>query len=142
MPSVTRPAAAEARTFTRVHRTVAAVTVGYLIFALSAVALFRLSGRDPHASQPLGLVIVSVIYGMVFAALGGVIAARLAPSRSLLHAGSVAVLLALGAGVSLVASPAADATWSQWAALALMAPSAWVGGYIATRRPRVAQSAG
>ena len=128
MPSATRPAAAEASTYTRVLRTIAAVTVGYLIFALSAVALFRLSGRDPHAPQPLGVVIASVIFGMVFAALGGVVAARLAPSRALRHAGGGAVLLALGAGVSLVASPAADATWSQWAALALMAPNAWVGG--------------
>ena len=141
MPSATRPAAAAAPTYTRVLRTVAAVIVGYLIFALSAVSLFRLSGRDPHALQPLGFVIASVIYGMVFAALGGVVAARLAPSRALLDAGSVAVLLALRAGVSLVASPGADATWSQWAALALMAPSAYVGGYIATRGPRIAQSA-
>jgi RsiW-degrading membrane proteinase PrsW (M82 family) len=136
MPSDTRPASAAAPISTRILRTVAAVVGGYLIFALSAVALFQLSGRDPHAPQPLWFVAASVAYGMVFAALGGFAAARVAPSRPLLHAGGVAVALALGAGVSLVAGPGGGATWSQWAALALMAPSAYVGGHLATRSER------
>ena len=120
----------------RVLRTVAAVVGGYLIFVLSAVALFELSGRDPHAPQPFWFVMASVAYGMVFAGLGGFVAARLAPTRSLLHAGSVAVALALGASVSLVTSPSADATWSQWTALAFMAPSAYLGGRLATHSQR------
>jgi hypothetical protein len=40
---------------------------GALIFALSAVALFQLSGRDPHAQQPPWFVVASVTYGIVFA---------------------------------------------------------------------------
>jgi hypothetical protein len=126
MPVDTRP-------FSVAARTLGAVIGGYLIFALSAVALFQLSGRDPHAPQPLWFVIASVVYGMGFAGLGGFAAARLAPARPLLHAGVVAGVLALGAAVSLVASPGAGATWSQWTALALMAPSAYLGGHLATR---------
>lgn len=117
----------------RMLRSVSAVVGGYLIFALSAVVLFHLSGRDPHAPQPLWFVVAAVVYGMGFAALGGIFAARLALGRGLLHAGIVAVVVALGASVSLVASPGAGATWSQWTALALMAPSAYIGGRIATR---------
>ncbi len=117
----------------RVLRSLTAVVGGYLIFALSAVALFQLSGRDPHAPQPLWFEAAAVLYGMAFAALGGFVAARVAPTRALLHAGGVAAILALGASVSLVASPGAGATWSQWAALALMVPSAWLGGHFATR---------
>jgi hypothetical protein len=117
----------------RMLRSVSVVVGGYLIFALSAVALFQLSGRDPHAPQPLWFMVAAVAYGMGFAAVGGFFAARLAPTRGLLHAGIVAVVVALGASVSLVASPGAGATWSQWAALALMAPCAYVGGRIATR---------
>jgi RsiW-degrading membrane proteinase PrsW (M82 family) len=120
----------------RVLRTLAAVVGGYVIFVFSAVALFQLSGRNPHAPQPLWFVIASAIYGMVFAALGGFVAARVAPGRPLLHAGCVAAVLALGASVSLVASPSADATWSQWTALLLMAPSAYLGGRLATRAER------
>jgi hypothetical protein len=136
MPTDTRRASAPTPTGTRVLRTLGAVIGGYLIFALSAVALFQLTGRDPHAPQPLWFIVASVAYGMAFAGLGGVVAARLAPTRSLLHAGSVAVVLALGATVSLVTSPGAGATWSQWAALALMAPSAYLGGHLATRSQR------
>jgi hypothetical protein len=131
-----RPASAAAPTVTRVLRTLGAVIGGYLVFALSAVALFQLSGRDPHVPQPLWFILASVAYGMVFAGLGGVATARLAPTRPLLHAGSVAVVLALGAGVSLAFSPGAGATWSQWTALTLMAPSAYLGGLLATRSQR------
>ena len=136
MPTDTRPAPTAAPTSTRLLRTIAAVVGGYLIFAFSAVALFQLSGRDPHAPQPPWFVAGSVAYGMAFAALGGFVAARVAPTRQLLHAASVAAILALGAGVSLLTSPGAGATWSQWAALALMAPSAYLGGYLATRSQR------
>jgi hypothetical protein len=136
MPTDTRPASAAAPPSTRMLRTLGAVLGGYLIFALSAVALFQLTGRDPHAPQPLWFMVASVAYGMGFAGLGGFAAARLAPTRSLLHAGGVAVVLALGASVSLVASPGGGATWSQWAALVLMAPSAYLGGHLATRVQR------
>jgi hypothetical protein len=124
----------------RLLRSLAAVVGGYLIFALSAVALFQLSGRDPHAPQPLWFEAVALGYGMGFAALGGFFAARLAPSRPLLHAAIMAGILALGASVSLVTSPGTDASWSQWGALALMAPSAYLGGRLATRPPRSASS--
>jgi hypothetical protein len=133
MPADIRPASAAPSTPLRIGRSAAAVVGGYAIFALSAVALFQLSGRDPHAPQPLWFEIVAVLYGMGFAALGGFFAARIAPNRALLHAGIMAIVLAVGAGISLAASPGAGAKWSQWAALVLMAPSAHLGGQIAMR---------
>ena len=123
---------------TRMLRSIAAVLGGYLIFALSAVALFQLSGRDPHATQPLWFVVASVLYGMAFAAAGGFFAARVASARPLAHAVTVGVVLALGAAVSLVASPGDGATWSQWTALLLMAPSTCIGGYLAVQSRRSA----
>jgi len=120
----------------RALRSVLAVLGGYLIFALSAVALFQLSGRDPHAPQPLWFVIVAVAYGMLFAGLGGILAARLAPTRARLHAASVALVLGLGAAVSLIASAGTGATWSQWSALVLMAPSAYLGAGLTGQLPQ------
>jgi len=117
-----------------VLRSLAAVVGGYLIFAFSAFALFALSGRAPHAPQPLWFVVTATLYGIGFAGLGGFFAARVAPARPLLHAATVAVVLALGATVSLLTSPGTSATWSQWTALALMAPSAYVGGRLAAAR--------
>jgi hypothetical protein len=113
-------------------RSVAAVVGGYVIFAISAFALFQVSGRDPHAPQPVWFMVASTVYGMLFAALGGFVAARISPTRALLHATIVAGVLALGAIVSLVTST--GATWSQWSALILMAPSAYAGGRLAVRR--------
>lgn len=131
MPADARSAPAAPFSAARLLRSIAVVVGGYLIFALSAVALFQLSGRDPHAPQPLWFEAVAVLYGMGFAALGGLFAARLAPARPTAHAASVAVILALGASVSLIASPGSGATWSQWAALLAMAPSAYLGGRMA-----------
>jgi len=62
---------------------------------------------------------------MLFAGLGGVVASRIAPHRGWAVVG-MTCLLALGAAVSLVTSPAADARWSQWSAILLMAPSAYL----------------
>ena len=120
----------------RVLRNAVAVVAGYLAFVLSAVAFFQLSGRNPHASQPLWFVVLSALYGIVFAGLGGALAARMAPSRGLASAAGVAFIVAAGAAVSLVTSPSADATWSQWAALILMAPAAYAGGRLAARIER------
>jgi hypothetical protein len=110
-------------------RSVAAVVAGYLIFALSAVVLFQITGQAPHRPVTAVFMIGSTVYGIGFAALGGSVAARLAPTRPLLHAGIVAGLIMLGAAVSLLTAARADARWSQVAALVLMAPAAWLGGY-------------
>jgi hypothetical protein len=119
----------------RLARSLLAVVVGYLIFAFSAVALFRLSGRDPHAPRPAWFMLLATVSGMIFSGAGGYCAAMIAPSRGRGHAAIVAVLVALGAAVSLGTSPATDATWSQWGALLLMAPSAWVGGRLRGQGP-------
>ena len=42
---------------------------GYLIFALTAVALGVLTGRNLHAAQPLWFVALTAGYGVLFAGL-------------------------------------------------------------------------
>ncbi|MEP6762856.1 MAG: hypothetical protein ABJB66_01035 [Gemmatimonadaceae bacterium] len=120
----------------KVFRSIVAVIVGYAVFAASAVAMFKLSGRDPHAQQNLGFILFSVFYGMLFAWVGGRLAARIAPARGPLHANIVAIIIAFGATVSLVTSPNADATWSQWTAIFLMAPCAFLAGVPTPARTR------
>lgn len=118
-----------------VLRSILAVIAGYLIFALSAVLLFHLSGKDPHAPQSVPFMIFAIVYGMCFALLGGVASIRIARMRPVMHAALVAGLIALGATVSLVASPGAGATWSQWGALLLMAPCALLPILLARAQP-------
>jgi nitroreductase len=108
-------------------RSIGGVLAGYIVFALSAVVLFRAAGRDPHAAQPLWFMALATGYGMCFAALGGALAVRLAGYRPQLHAVLVAGLIALGAAGSLITSPGDHARWSQLAALVCMAPCALIG---------------
>jgi hypothetical protein len=114
-------------------RSLAALVVGYAVFVISAVALFQLSGRDPHGAQPAWFMAASTAYGILFAGLGGSLASRIAPTRPRLHAFATAGILAAGAIASLLSSPATDATWSMWGALLLMAPACCVGGMLGDR---------
>ncbi|MEO7273981.1 MAG: hypothetical protein ABIX28_12555 [Vicinamibacterales bacterium] len=115
-------------------RSIAVVILGYIVFAVSAAMFFQGLGVNPHAPQSAAFVAGTAAFGMAFAFLGGLIAARLAPGRRPLHAGLVAVLIAAGAVGSLLASPPTDGTWSQWMAVLLMAPSAALAGLVGRRQ--------
>ena len=117
----------------RIARRILGVVVGYVIFAVSAVLLFRLSGHDPHAQQTVRFIVGSVVYGMVFAAFGGYVSAALGGGNPLVQGGAVGIIIALGAVVSLLAGPHAGALWSRLSALFLMAPSAPVGSIVRAR---------
>ncbi len=118
-----------------VRRAVGAI-VGYAIFAAAAFLLFRLSGRDPHAAQPAAFIVVSVGYGMFFAALGGYASAVSGGGNARVQSGLVAGLIALGAIVSLLAGSNGGSMWSRLAALFLMAPSAMLGALVRAKRKR------
>ena len=115
-------------------RSIVAVILGYAVFAASAVLLFRIAGRDAHVSQNLGFVLFAVAYGAVFAGLGGLLTARIAPKNGTLHAAFVTLIIAAGATISLVSRPGAGSTWSQWAAIVVMAPTAWGAATVFARR--------
>ena len=107
-------------------RSIGAVAAGYLVFGSSAALLFQMSGQAPHAPAPTGFKIASIVWGAVFALIAGWLTARIAVRKPATHAAILAGVIALGASISLVA--ASGANWSQVAALAVMAPCAWLGG--------------
>jgi hypothetical protein len=76
----------------------------------------------------------SIAIGVIAAFIGGYVAARLAGRRPLAHGVAVALVLALGASVSLLKTLGHGAIWSQVAALSLMAPSAFFGGFARARQ--------
>jgi hypothetical protein len=114
-------------------RSIGAVVAGYFVFAVSAVLLFQLSGQAPHAEAPIGFKIASIVWGAVFAMVGGWLAAHVSVRRPATHAAIVAVVIAAGAVASMLADPG-SARWSQTAALVVMAPCAWLGGVLAARQ--------
>jgi len=114
-------------------RSIGAVVAGYFVFAASAVLLFQMSGRDPHADLPFTFKVASTIWGAVFALVGGWLAAHVSVSRPATHAAVVAAVIAIGALLSLMLDPS-GARWSQLSAIVVMAPSAWLGGVLAAKR--------
>jgi hypothetical protein len=119
----------------RVLRAILGALCGYVIFAATGVALGVLSGRNLHAPQPPWFIALTAAYGVLFAGLGGLVAARIGPHRDWAVIG-MTCLVVLGAAASLMTSPAADARWSQWSALLLMAPSAYLAPRLLRRGRR------
>jgi hypothetical protein len=117
-------------------RSITSVSLGYVVFAGSAVLLFQVSGQRSHAEAALSFKAVAVTYGMFFAAVGGWVTAWIADTQPIKHGVLLACVIAAGAIVSLLFSNAA-ATWSQWSALLLMAPLAIGGSYWRSRQIRV-----
>jgi hypothetical protein len=115
-----------------IMRSVFAVLAGYAIFALSTFALFRISGQEAHAAASVRLIAVSVVYAGFFAFCAGYTAARLAPSRPLIHGGVIAAFIAIAALASLFARPEQGAIWSQLIALLVVAPAVLAGAYVST----------
>ena len=111
-------------------RSFVAVVVGYVIFAVSAYAVFRLSGHPAHEAASAPFMVLSIACGVIFALVGGYVAGWLAGRRALAHGVAMALLLATGASVSLASTLGRGAVWSQLAALLLMAPSAVLGGWL------------
>jgi hypothetical protein len=100
------------------------------VFAFSAALLFQLSGHDPHAAPGIGFAVLSILWGVTFAALGGYVAVITSKRETLTASIGVSIVLAVLAGVSLVADHSGS-IWSQVSALLLMAPAATLGGWMA-----------
>lgn len=111
-----------------------AVVAGYLIFAVSAVLLFHLTNIDPHSPAALSFKAFTMAYGLAFAFLGGFVAGRIARRADLVCGIALAIFIALGATISMIARPGAGALWTQTAALLFFAPASLAGDW--TRRKR------
>lgn len=117
-------------------RALLAVVAGYLIFAGSAVLLFQLTRVDPHSPAAVGFELLVMVYGIAFASLGGFVAGKIARRADLNCGIALALVIVLGATISMIASPGAGALWTQTAALLLFAPASLAGNWIRQRTRR------
>ena len=113
-------------------RNILGVIAGYLIFAVSAVALFNLSGIDPHADASIGTVALVIVYGGFFAAIGGYIAHLIAGSKTLTVNYVLGILMAGFAAFSFFKSSGSH--YTQIAAIFGFAPLSLLGGFLHARR--------
>lgn len=126
-------------------RSIAAVVLGLLVTAVLSIGtdlLLRAAGLFPPAEQPLSNAQFALAagYRTVFAAVGGYVAARLAPRHPLRHAlvlGGIGLLLAL---LGLIASrgqgPEFGPTWYPLSLILTALPATWAGATLQARRRR------
>jgi hypothetical protein len=58
----------------KILRSVLAIVVGYAIFVVCALMLFRLFAIDPHAEPSFGILVFVLLWGQAFSFLGGFLA--------------------------------------------------------------------
>ena len=114
-------------------RSVAAVLGGFLIFSVSAVLLFNISGRPPEVWPGAAFATFAIIYGGVLAGLAGYVAARLAPRVPIVHAAAVAGLLFGAATASYLIQAPGASLWSLVSTILVSVPAALFGGYLRHR---------
>ena len=115
----------------KILRNIAAIIVGYLIFSVSAVLLFKLGGIDPHAESGIGTKAGVIVFGAVFALIGGYAAKLIAATKALSVNIILSVLMASFAAFSFFKSEGEH--YTQIAAILLFAPASLLGGFIRRR---------
>ena len=114
-------------------RSIAAVLAGFLIFSISAVLLFNISGRPPEVWPGAAFATFAIIYGGVFAGIAGYVAARLAPRNPLVHTAAFAGLLFGAATGSYLIQQSGASLWSLVSTIFVSVPAAMFGGYLRHR---------
>lgn len=109
-------------------RSVLSVFVGYLIFAVSSVLLFTLTGQKPHAEASITFKIATIVYGSVFSIIAGFVLQLTARQQTLTLNYILAAVIFLFATISLVT--ASGTHWTQLFAIFIFAPISVLGGYL------------
>ena len=110
-------------------RAIAAIVVGYLVFAVPSFLLFRVTQHDPHAPAALSFEVFAIVCGIAFALLGGYLGMVI--GQRLWVGFTIAGILAAGALSSMIAT---GISWSPMAALVCMAPAVVVGAWLRSRQ--------
>lgn len=104
------------------------VITGYALFAVSTFILFSIPGINPNQTPNPILLLVSAVYGMVFAALAGYVAVLIA--KKVLYAYILAALMFAVAALSLISMWDGGTIWSEITVIVFMVPSSVMGGII------------
>ena len=112
-------------------RKIIAVIAGYLIFAVSSVLLFQLSGQHPHEAASLNFKLITIAYGVFFSILAGLVLQIIARENKLTLNFILALLMFTLAGISALTSKGDH--WTQLFAMFIFAPVSVLGGYLKIR---------
>jgi len=112
-------------------RKVLSIIAGYAIFVATSIALFKLSKQDPHTNPTVFLVILTVIYGIVFSFVAGLVTQFIARTKNLKLNYILSFIIAGFAAFSLFKSEGNH--WTQLLAIFIFAPASITGGYFITK---------
>jgi hypothetical protein len=113
-------------------RKILGVIAGYFIFVVSSLALFKLSGQDPHEQATTTFKILTAVYGVIFAFLSGLVLKLIARTKNLNLNYILAFIIAGFAAFSLVKSEGSH--WTQLFAIFIFAPVSILGGLFIDKR--------
>jgi hypothetical protein len=113
-------------------RNILSVITGYAIFVVSSLALFKLSGQNPHGQTTITFQIFTAVYGIVFSFLSGLVLQLIARKKNLSLNFVLAFIMAGFATVSLITAEGSHLT--QLLAITVFAPASVIGGFFYARR--------
>jgi len=115
-------------------RQISGVIIGYAIFVISSVFLFRFSEVNPHEEASKLFMVLTFVYGSVFSFISGLVAQLIAKSKSLKVNYVLFVIMAGFAAFSLFKS--SGSSWTQLLAIFIFAPISILGGLFWIKRER------
>ena len=113
-------------------RNILSVLAGYIIFVITSLALFKLSGQDPHADPTTIFVILTIIYGAAFSSVSGFITQLIAKTKNITLNYVLCFIMAGFATFSLFKTTGNH--WTQLLAIFLFAPISILGGLFYIKR--------
>jgi hypothetical protein len=113
-------------------RNILGVIAGYAIFATTSLALFKLSGQNPHADATVIFIVLTAVYGAVFSFIAGLITQLIATTKSMTINYVLCFIIAGFAAFSLFKT--AGTHWTQLLAIFIFAPVSILGGLFYKKR--------
>lgn len=115
-------------------RQISGIILGYFIFVITSVLLFKVSGVKPHDEASTLFMIVTLVYGAFFSFISGLVARLIARTKNLKVNYILFVIMAGFAAFSLFKS--SGSSWTQLMAIFVFAPISVLGGYFWSRNSK------
>ena len=113
-------------------RNILGIIAGYALFVISSLALFKISGRAPHAEPTNGFMMLTAAYGVVFSFLAGLLTKSITHTKKLWANYILCLVIAGFAAFSFF--KATGTHWTQLMAIFIFAPVSVSGGWFYQKR--------
>src|ERR1700749_4648414 len=115
-------------------RQISGVIIGYAIFVISSIFLFKFSEVNPHEEASKLFMVLTFVYGSVFSFISGLVTQLIAKTKNLKVNYVLFVIMAGCAAFSLFKS--SGSSWTQLLAIFIFAPISVLGGLFWIKRSK------